>query len=241
MKGPFLWYINSVPWPNQFWTHPYLCKQELQLCSSRARFREKEFSPRSWQIPRVVASFLEAVKKKTRKNAPKTAGWTLALGMTSASLLLADFGPALPNRPLPGRAKPCCCEQTKENCDTIHTSERKEGQKHPINTKVSIFLCRWYPKCQQPRFISNDSTLVWVKQWHLQILNHHSVSSCFLYIGCFLLPPFLPKHIPPSRSRPRQDGAKLGLLLPDLVELNRPHLSHSSLIQTAAGLEKEKL
>ena len=41
VKGPFLWYINSVPWPNQFWTHPYLCKQELQLCSSRARFRDK--------------------------------------------------------------------------------------------------------------------------------------------------------------------------------------------------------
>ena len=40
VKGPFLWYINSVPWPNQFWTHPYLCKQELQLCSSRARFRD---------------------------------------------------------------------------------------------------------------------------------------------------------------------------------------------------------
>ena len=40
VKGPFLWYINSVPWPNQFSTHPYLCKQELQLCSSRARFRD---------------------------------------------------------------------------------------------------------------------------------------------------------------------------------------------------------
>ena len=45
VKGPFLWYINSVPWPNQFSTHPYLCKQELQLCSSRARFREWPLIP----------------------------------------------------------------------------------------------------------------------------------------------------------------------------------------------------
>ena len=40
VKDPFLWYINSVPWPNQLSTQPYVCKQELRLCSSRARFRK---------------------------------------------------------------------------------------------------------------------------------------------------------------------------------------------------------
>ena len=32
--------ISILSWPNQFSTRPYLCKQELQLCSSRARFPE---------------------------------------------------------------------------------------------------------------------------------------------------------------------------------------------------------
>ena len=44
VKDPFLWYITSVPWPNQFSTHPYLFKQELQLCSSRVRFRDLDWA-----------------------------------------------------------------------------------------------------------------------------------------------------------------------------------------------------